>query len=165
MELSFILPSEVPCSAKEMQAYRLEHQMLPHTMFFLMHDIQREEKLFREEVLAILAAMKARLARLDLSPHRIVPVSIQMRSSNDFLLTYLLGPRFFLHGSQQSRILQASYDGNALNVWMSGFLDFKPLESAEQNFRVLQYMAGKPIRNTSEWIALPITELQGLALQ
>lgn len=49
---------------------------LPHTMFFLAHDIPGVEgKLLRGEVLAIVAAIKTRLSLRSLMGHCIIPVS------------------------------------------------------------------------------------------
>lgn len=45
-------------------------------MFFLQFSIKGEEKLFRGEILAIIAAIRTKLALPDISNHRIVPVSI-----------------------------------------------------------------------------------------
>ena len=48
---------------------------LPHTMFFLAHEIPGDgRKLLRGEVLAIVAAIKMRLSLPRLSSHPIIPV-------------------------------------------------------------------------------------------
>lgn len=45
-------------------------------MFFLQFSIKGEEKLFRGEILAIIAVIRTKFTLRDISKHRIVPVSI-----------------------------------------------------------------------------------------
>ncbi|XHG07801.1 hypothetical protein AWENTII_010933 [Aspergillus wentii] len=112
----------------------------PHTMFILQHNIQEQERLFRGEVMSILAAIITRMELPELSEHMVIPV---------FVLSFM--------GKQHGRIPQAFYNGTVLNIWMSKLFDFTTLETAEPNFRIfLQQMTNQPVGTMADQMPMEL---------
>ncbi|QKX56775.1 uncharacterized protein TRUGW13939_03882 [Talaromyces rugulosus] len=98
----------------------------PHIMICLKHEVAHDERLFRAEVLAILAAIQSRMSCPEFEENIIFPVMV------------------FSFMGYYARIIQAYHNGDKLIIHKSRAFEFRDAETAPTALFV-RYMSSTPV--------------------